>query len=330
MTSTEAINDFDSPWKEALDFFFEPFLAFFFPDVHTAIDWSRPVEFLDKEFQEFVRGSEQGRRVVDKLAKVWLKDGSQQCIYIHAELQGHQEQNFSERVFTYHYRIYDKYHAPVVSVVVLMDESDGGWCDGEFGYSHFGCELRFKFPVVKLDAYRGKIQELERSVNPIALLVLAHLRTQETKKDNARRVDAKVELVVLLAERGFTEDVIRKIARVVDWLLYLPDNFKKQFQARLERLEEESQVPFVDFIEEREIKAEQKGLQKGLQQGEASGLRRAIVLSLRNRFNLVPDSVAGALDSVSEMTTLQELLDASFSIANCADFQSKLQEYLKA
>ncbi len=30
--------DFDSPWKEALDFYFEAFLALLFPEVHSQID----------------------------------------------------------------------------------------------------------------------------------------------------------------------------------------------------------------------------------------------------------------------------------------------------
>ncbi len=30
--------DYDSPWKEALDAYFEPFLALLFPEVHRQID----------------------------------------------------------------------------------------------------------------------------------------------------------------------------------------------------------------------------------------------------------------------------------------------------
>jgi hypothetical protein len=30
--------DYDSPWKEALDAYFEPFLALLFPEVHRRID----------------------------------------------------------------------------------------------------------------------------------------------------------------------------------------------------------------------------------------------------------------------------------------------------
>ncbi len=33
--------DYDSPWKEALDRYFEAFLLFFFPQTHADIDWTR-------------------------------------------------------------------------------------------------------------------------------------------------------------------------------------------------------------------------------------------------------------------------------------------------
>jgi hypothetical protein len=35
------MSDYDSPWREALDRSFELFLAFFFPQAHADIDWSR-------------------------------------------------------------------------------------------------------------------------------------------------------------------------------------------------------------------------------------------------------------------------------------------------
>ena len=44
-------SEFDTAWKEALEWFFEPFLAFFFPAAHNGIDWPRGYEFLDKELQ---------------------------------------------------------------------------------------------------------------------------------------------------------------------------------------------------------------------------------------------------------------------------------------
>ena len=52
--------EYDSPWKEALDAYFEGFLALLFPAVHGQIDWSRGWESLDKEFQQIVREAEVG------------------------------------------------------------------------------------------------------------------------------------------------------------------------------------------------------------------------------------------------------------------------------
>eukprot|EP01032_Pedospumella_encystans_P018429 gene18429-20982_t len=37
---------YDAPWKSALANYFSEFIAFYFPDVHGAIDWKREPEFL--------------------------------------------------------------------------------------------------------------------------------------------------------------------------------------------------------------------------------------------------------------------------------------------
>src|SRR5205814_3626472 len=83
--------DFDSPWKEALDRYFELCLAFFFPQAHADIDWGRGYEMLDKELQKIVRQAKQGRRYVDKLVKVWLKGGEERWLLIHVEVQAVRE-----------------------------------------------------------------------------------------------------------------------------------------------------------------------------------------------------------------------------------------------
>jgi hypothetical protein len=82
------MTEYDSPWKEALDAYFEAFLAFFFPQAHAAIDWSRGYEALDKELQQVVREAELGPRVVDKLVKVWLKGGAEAWVLLTASAPG--------------------------------------------------------------------------------------------------------------------------------------------------------------------------------------------------------------------------------------------------
>ena len=77
------MSDYDSPWKEALDVFFEAFLELFIPEAHADIDWSRQCESLDKELQQITPEAESGRRYVDKLVKVWLKSGEEQWMLVH-------------------------------------------------------------------------------------------------------------------------------------------------------------------------------------------------------------------------------------------------------
>jgi len=36
----EQRSEFDSPWKEVIEAYFQDFLAFFFPYIHADVDWS--------------------------------------------------------------------------------------------------------------------------------------------------------------------------------------------------------------------------------------------------------------------------------------------------
>lgn len=63
------MSEYDSPWKEFLDYYLKAFLEFGFCDLHDQIDWSKEVVMRDKELQQIAPESESGLRVVDKLAE---------------------------------------------------------------------------------------------------------------------------------------------------------------------------------------------------------------------------------------------------------------------
>ncbi|HZZ79277.1 MAG TPA: hypothetical protein VFE62_12215 [Gemmataceae bacterium] len=102
------MSEFDSPWKEVLDQYFEAFVAFFFPQIHRAIDWPRGFETLDKELQQIMPDAEIGRRYVDKLVKVWRRDGIEEWVLIHIEVQHASADDFARRMFVYYYRLLDR------------------------------------------------------------------------------------------------------------------------------------------------------------------------------------------------------------------------------
>lgn len=49
------MTEYDSPWKEILDKYFEEFMQICFPELYQAIDWRTPPKMLDKEFQQIAQ-----------------------------------------------------------------------------------------------------------------------------------------------------------------------------------------------------------------------------------------------------------------------------------
>src|SRR5438552_2477642 len=137
---SNAMTEYDSPWKEILDEYFPSFMEFFFPAVHGEIDWTRGFESLDTELQQIVREAELGARRVDRLFKVWRTSGEEEWILIHVEVQSQEDAGFPQRMFVYHYRIYDKYGRVVVSLAILGDDRPS-WRPSKFEYNNWGCKL---------------------------------------------------------------------------------------------------------------------------------------------------------------------------------------------
>ena len=177
---TNPQTEFDSPWKEILQLYFEEFMLFFFPEAHREIDWSREPEFLDQELQQVIRDAELGKRLVDKLVKIYRVGGEESWILIHLEVQAQEESDFAKRMYSYNYRIFDRYNRPVASIAVLGDEGIN-WQPKQFGYDLFGCRVDFQFPIVKLLEYKHRQADLEVSRNPFATVVMAHLVALETR-----------------------------------------------------------------------------------------------------------------------------------------------------
>src|SRR5271166_3500678 len=164
---TAARDDFDSPWKEALQRYLPQFLAFFFPALAADIDWERGYEALDKEFQQIIRRAKVGKGLADKLFKVWLRDGSEHWLLIHIEVQGAYEPAFSERMFRYNLAAYALYNREVVSLAVLCD-GDPDWRPSTFSYGRWGARTEIQFLAAKLLEHVQDVPALETSANPFA------------------------------------------------------------------------------------------------------------------------------------------------------------------
>jgi hypothetical protein len=238
------MDDYDGPWKDALDLYFEAFAALLFPEVHRQIDWSRGYESLDKEFQQVVREAEVKRRYVDNLVKVWTREGAECWVLVHVEVQTDRDADFPQRMYVYNYRVFDRYNRPVASLAVLADD-EPGWRPTEFTSRQFGCEAGLRFPAVKLLDFAGQEALLEVSDNPFARVVLAHLKARQTQRDPADRYHSKLRLVRGLYERGFSARDVGELFRIIDWLMVLPQPLEKVLQQDLDTIGKEKRMPYV-------------------------------------------------------------------------------------
>ncbi len=241
-------DDFDSPWKEALQAYLPSFLGFFFADIHTDVDWTRGYESLDKEFQQIVRRAKVGKCLADKLFKIWLKDGGERWLLIHIEIQGDYEKEFPERMFDYHVAARQLYNQQVVSLAVLCDDN-ANWRPTTFEYENWSCRLHLTFRIAKLLDFAADLSALERSDNPFGAVVLAHLQAQATRGDPANRGRQKLDLVKGLYRRSWTADDVRRLFRLIDWMMALPDEFENRFWAEHEAYEEETKMEYVTSVE---------------------------------------------------------------------------------
>ncbi len=240
--------DYDSPWKEALDRYFERCMVFLFPQAHADIDWARGYEMLDKELQPIVRQAKHGRRYVDKLVKVWLKSGEERWLLIHVEVQAWKEGDFPKRMHVYNHRIFDRYDQEVISLAILADD-DPAWRPSQYGYGRWGFRTSTDFPIVKLLDFAPRWQELEADPNPFAMVVLAHLKTLETRRSPADRQTWKLRLVKGLYERGMEPEDIRQLYRFIDWIMELPEGLEQRFGEELTVYQQETVMPFLTITD---------------------------------------------------------------------------------
>lgn len=243
------MTDYDVPWKEVLDSYLQGFLELCLPGVHDGIDWSVPIENHEQELPKLFPNSLSAGRIADKLFRARFKGSEQPTWFmIHTEVQVARQAEFARRMFTCYYRILDRYQEPVVCIGILGDSSKS-WRPERLEIDTLGCLLSFEFPVVKLQDFATRIEDLEDSSNPFALVIASHLRAQGSTGNPGIRYRFKVELVRRLFEKKWAADQVRRLFRFIDWVMDLPIPLELQFNDELKSIETEMNMPYVTSIE---------------------------------------------------------------------------------
>ncbi len=195
----------DALWKGLIEDLAEDFLKFFFPNVEEILDLNRKITFLDKELEQLFPSNPDdfSPKYVDKLLKVYTKKGKEEWILVHIEVQGSTDKQFERRMLTYYYRILDKYDRDIASLAILTDKSKT-FRPTKYEREFLDTSLHFKFKTYKvLDA---KVEELERSNNPFALVMLV---VQTALKKGVISEKSLYELKIALVKKLLTKNFLK-------------------------------------------------------------------------------------------------------------------------
>lgn len=197
----------------------------------------------------------------------------------------------------------------MVSLAVLTD-ANPDWRPHRYEARAFGCGVTFEFLTTKLLDRRPQWAKLEGDPNPFAVVVMAHLKAQETVGDADARYRAKWSLTRGLYRRGYNRADVLELYRFIDWVLALPEELEQQLWNEIRIFEKEERMPYLSYAERIGYR---KGAQEGEQRGEQREGRRVLEKLLRRRFARLPDWVEERLTSADAATLedwAERVLDA--------------------
>ncbi len=302
---TPKADDHDSPWKDALEIFFRQAIELLTPALHTEIDWTRAPDFLDKELQAIAIPGKKGRRFVDKLVRVRLLAGTAAWLLIHVEvercLRGRKALRlFSWRMYEYRHRIQVRLMRQrgldlppaVYSLGILLDNRG---VDGHLTHTdeHRGQGVRFTFPVVELEGWRDRWDELESLApgNPFAVVIMAQLQANRYR-DKRTRLGPKFELVRALRHYGYDPAVAGQVYRLIEWMIALPKDLEPEYLRAVEALSEEHKMSYVTLLEREYTKRGRlagiaEGRTEGRVEGRVEGQADLLLRQIQRRFGAV-------------------------------------------
>ena len=210
----------DILWKGLLEWVFEDLLRFLFADADQIFDFRKGFTYLDKELSELYPNAdgEHSVRFVDKLVKVYRRDGEEEWVLIHLEVQGETKAedrpHFGKRMFRYFYRIFDNYEKPLAAVAIFTGP-DSGKLPGSFDYSFLNTRLHYGYSTLNIRGFTD--EELLASDNPFALVILIARQGLLRGKDlDKRLLEGKLFIFRRLYEKGLMEK--RKLQAILAFL----------------------------------------------------------------------------------------------------------------
>ena len=301
-------------------------MQLFFMEVYEDIDWSKGFVSLEQELREIAYGEDSHQTVVDKLIRVYRKNGNECLVYIHVEIQSQQDKKLPRRMFIYKCKLLSKQKIPLMSLAVLGDDNPR-WRPNEYKESFWGCTTHFTFQTVKLLDFKDRVDELKESKNPFAFFVIAHLRTLETKKSLKQRLTYKEAITIELLNLGLSEKEASNLVRFIDALMTLPRDVEIEYIQHIRTYQEEHKMPFLAPFEIIAMEeGMEEGMEKGMEKGNLEEARLSLTDNLEEEFGSIPYSMLDTIQNLQDIETIRRLRRQALKISSLDEFRVILNE----
>ena len=270
MKQEQPREDHDQIFKTVIKEFFKEFIELFLPNLAKEIDFNY-VDFKNSEYFSSLMTGE--KKTMDLIAKVKLKNGTAEYIYIHNEFQAQKPnpKTFPRRMFTYYCYLSAKHKEPIIPIVLFADDSK--WdieVPNTYTVNFAGQEyLKYFYHPIKLKHHNWK--KFLNSNNPLAYALMAKM--DYNKEERAKLKVDFLRFVLKLetnpARQGLLVDFIENYIR-------LNKQEQKTFNNIVETRQECDEVTkMITVYEERGIKiGREEGIQEGRQEGIQEGWQK--------------------------------------------------------
>jgi hypothetical protein len=215
-------------------------------------------------------------------------------------------------MYIYNYRIFDKFRKPVISLALLTDDNSS-FCPREYHRSHWGCEVIFRYPIVKVIDYREHLVELEASSHPFAIIVLAYLKTLETEGNVQERYRWKKRFLLELYQQGMKRERLLAIYKFIDWMMKLSEKLDSKIHDEIKTTQEAKAMSYITTAERIGM---EKGIEKGMEKGMEKGIKQsiptihqAIALAIQAKFGKLGQPLIKRAYQMHDLKTLQKLME---------------------
>ena len=270
----------DYLWKGVLEDVFDDFLRFMHPNADEIFDFERGITFLDKELEQLFppEKDEFSVKVIDKLAKLYTREGTEEWVLIHCEVQAKYSNDFPQRMYTYFYRIFDKFGKRISAYAILTENTSKIRTDS-FLSEFLGTQLEYHYNVYKVS--QQSEAELIKSNNPFAMVVLTVRSVLANKYlDDATLMEIKLKLARRFLTMSLSKEKIRTILNFLkNYIRFANSENNIMFEKQYEQI---TGKEYTMGLEELILTTERK---RGQMEGEKRGIRQVVVNMLRNGFS---------------------------------------------